>query len=82
MSTTKMIALTAWEGFWYTLQCITFGAGYFCKIPVKKAMQDYGMAEMTGGERSWYVIECIAFGAGYFAKIPVKKALAELPQPQ
>jgi len=62
------------------LQCIAFGAGYFAKVPVKKALSEVGLAEMTGAEQFWYVLQCIAFGAGYFAKVPVKKALSELTQ--
>ena len=69
--------LTAMESFWYVLMNIWFGAGYFAKIPVKKALADLGMAQMTGAEQFWYVLMCIAFGAGYFAKIPAKKALTE-----
>jgi hypothetical protein len=70
--------LTAAEQFWYVLQCIAFGAGYFAKVPVKKALSEAGLAQMTGAEQFWYVLQCIAFGAGYFAKVPVKKALSEL----
>ena len=76
----RKTALTTWEGIWYVLQCIAFGAGYFGKVPVKKALQDFGLVEMTGAEHVWYIIQCIAFGAGYFAKIPTAKALSELPQ--
>ncbi len=76
----RKVALTTWEGIWYVLMCIAFGAGYFAKIPAKKALKDFGLCEMTGAEQFWYVLMCIAFGAGYFAKIPVAKALAELPQ--
>jgi hypothetical protein len=76
----RKVALTTWEGIWYVLQCVAFGAGYFCKIPCKKAMKDFGLTEMTGGEQFWYVLMCIAFGIGYWAKIPVAKALSELPQ--
>jgi len=76
----KKAALTAWEGIWYVIMCIGFGAGYFAKVPVKKAMSDFGPCEMTGAEHFWYVLMCIGFGAGYFAKIPVVKALSELPQ--
>jgi hypothetical protein len=72
--------LTGAQQFWYVLQCIAFGAGYFSKIPAKKALADFGMAEMTGAEKFWYVLQCIAFGAGYFAKLPVAKALSEMPQ--
>jgi hypothetical protein len=73
------VAVTAAEQFWYVLQCIAFGAGYFAKVPVKKALSEVGLAQMTGAEQFWYVLQCIAFGAGYFAKVPVKKALSELP---
>jgi hypothetical protein len=74
------LRLTAAEQFWYVLQCIAFGAGYFAKVPVKKALSEVGLAEMTGAEHFWYVLQCIAFGAGYFAKVPVKKALSEVTQ--
>jgi hypothetical protein len=76
----RKAALTTWEGIWYVLQNIAFGAGYFAKVPAKKAMQDFGLTEMTGAENFWYIVQCIAFGAGYFAKIPTAKALSELPQ--
>jgi hypothetical protein len=72
--------LTGAQQFWYVLQCIAFGAGYFAKIPAKKALADFGMAELTSAEKFWYVLECIAFGAGYFAKISTAKALSEMPQ--
>jgi len=74
------VGLTAAEGFWYVLMCIGLGAGYFAKIPVKKALSDFGMAEMTAAEQFWYVMMCLGFGAGYFAKVPVAKAISELPQ--
>jgi hypothetical protein len=76
----RKTALTTWEGVWYVLQCIAFGAGYFAKIPAKRALSDFGLCEPTGAERFWYVLQCIAFGAGYFAKIPTAKALTELSQ--
>ena len=60
--------------------CIAFGAGYFAKIPTKRALEDVGLVELTGAERFWYVLQCIAFGAGYFSKVTVAKALTELPQ--
>jgi hypothetical protein len=60
--------------------CIAFGAMYFAKIPSKKALADFGMAELTAAESFWYVLMCIAFGGGYFAKIPTAKAISELPQ--
>jgi len=76
----KKFALTTWEGIWYVLMNIAFGAAYFAKVPAKKAMQDFGLVQMTTWEQFWYVLQCIAFGAGYFAKIPTAKALSELPQ--
>ena len=74
----RQLVLTTAEGFWYVLMCIGFGAGYFAKIPAKRALQDSGLAQMTAAESFWYVLMCIAFGGGYFAKIPVKKALSEM----
>jgi hypothetical protein len=76
----RKVGMTTWEGIWYVMQNIAFGAGYFGKIPAKKAMSDFGLTELTGAEHFWYIIQCIAFGAGYFAKIPTAKALSELPQ--
>lgn len=72
--------LTSAQQFWYILQCLAFGAGYFAKIPPKKALADFGMAELTSAEKFWYVLECLAFGAGYFAKLSTAKALSEMPQ--
>lgn len=72
--------LTAAQSFWYVLSCIPFGAGYFAKIPGKKAMADYGLATLSGAEAFWYILMCLPFGAGYFAKLSVAKALSELPQ--
>jgi hypothetical protein len=72
--------LTAAESFWYVLGCIPMGAMYLCKVPCKKALQDFGMAEMTTAEKFWYVLMCIPMGAGYFCKLPVSKALTEMPQ--
>jgi hypothetical protein len=69
--------LTPMEQFWYVLQCICFGAGYFAKIPTKKAMSERGLSTMSGAESFWYVIQCLCFGAGYFQKVIVKKALSE-----
>lgn len=76
----RKTSLTTAEGFWYIFECVAFGAGYLCKVPAKRALQDFGMAQMTAAEQFWYVLMCIAFGAGYFAKLPVSKALAEMPQ--
>jgi hypothetical protein len=71
--------LTSAQQVWYTLQCIYFGMGYFAKIPAKKALEDYGMAQLTSAEQFWYTVQCIFFGAGYFAKLPTAKALSEMP---
>jgi hypothetical protein len=32
--------LTGAEHFWYVIQCIFFGAGYFFKIPTAKALTE------------------------------------------
>ena len=72
--------LTSAQEVWYVLQCIYFGMGYFAKIPAKKALEDYGMAQLTSAEQFWYTVQCIFFGAGYFAKLPTAKALSEMPQ--
>ena len=69
--------LTPMEKFWYVLQWLCFGAGYFAKIPTKKAMSERGLSTMTGAESFWYVILCLCFGHGYFQKVIVKKALSE-----
>ena len=70
--------LTSMETFWYYLQCLALGAGYFSKIPLKKALSERRLVEMTGPENIWYIIQCIAFGAGYFRKTIYKKALSEM----
>lgn len=72
--------MTSMAQFWYVLECIAFGAGYFCKVPVKKAMAERGLCTMTSWEQFWYVLECIAFGSGYFSKIVIAKAFSELDQ--
>ena len=74
----RTVRLTAAESFWYVLGCIGFGAMYFAKVPVKKALSEAGLAQMTSAEQFWYVLMCIGFGAGYFAKLPAKKALSEM----
>jgi hypothetical protein len=74
----RAVRLTTAAAFWYVLGNVAFGAMYFAKVPVKKALAEAGLAEMTDAERFWYVCQCIAFGAGYFAKLPAKKALSEL----
>ena len=70
--------LSVWEGFWYVVMCIPMGAGYFAKIPAKKALHDAGLAKLTSAERFWYVLGCIPLGLFYLLKIPTAKALTEL----
>jgi len=69
---------TAWERIWYILGCLYFGASYLSKVPVKKALSEYGLVQLTGAEQFWYVLECICFGTGYFSKVIIKKALSEV----
>lgn len=69
---------TSAESFWYVLQCIYLGMGYFAKVPIKKALSEYGLVELTGAEKFWYTLQCIFFGAGYFSKVISKKALSEV----
>ncbi len=66
--------LTSIESFRYFLQCICFGAGYFAKIPTKKAMSERELVSMSAAESFWYVVLCLCFGLGYFQKVIVKKA--------
>ncbi len=70
--------LTSMETFWYYLQCLMFGAGYFAKIPVKKALSERGLVTLTAAENIWYVVLCLCFGAGYFQKVISKRALSEV----
>lgn len=70
--------LTGMETFWYYLQCLFLGAGYFYKVPLKKALSERGLVSMTPGENFWYFVLCLMFGAGYFAKTIHKKALSEV----
>jgi hypothetical protein len=65
----RKTSLTAAEQFSYVLMNIGFGAGYFAKIPGKKALNDFGLVEMSAAEKFWYVMMCIPMGAGYFAKV-------------
>ena len=75
-------SLTAAEQFWYIIGNISFGAMYLAKIPGKKALADFGLAEMTAAEKFWYVLMCFPFGAGYLAKVPFAKAVAEMQRQQ
>jgi hypothetical protein len=75
------IGTTGAESVWYALMNIPFGAAYFAKIPVKKALADFGLVPgLTGAEQFWYVLMNFAFGAGYFCKVIAAKAISELPQ--
>lgn len=77
----KKSQVTAFEAFWYVVGNICFGASYLAKVPVKKALVDYGLVpQLTGAEQFWYVMENLCFGAGYLAKVIYSKALSELPQ--
>ena len=79
-TTARKAGLTAAESFWYVLGCIDFGVAYLQKVPVKRALAEYGLTTLTAAEKFWYVLGCIAFGSAYFAKVSTVKALSELPQ--
>ena len=76
--------MTAMERFWYVLENIALGAGYFLKLPAAKALDEvYGTNNVNGMARFWYVLGCIVtLGGPYFAKVPVKRALEQLAQAQ
>lgn len=77
----RKIAMTGAEAFWYVVGNIAFGASYMCKVPMKKALVDYGLVpQLTGAEQFWYVLMNICFGAGYLAKVITSKAVSEIPQ--
>jgi len=38
--TAGKVQMTSAENFWYVVQCLSFGAGYFSKVPVKKALSE------------------------------------------
>jgi hypothetical protein len=48
----RKTALTTWEGVWYVLQCIAFGAGYFAKIPTAKALTELSQSREAPGSVS------------------------------
>lgn len=74
---------TPMERFWYVLQNIAFGAGYFAKLPSAKALDEvYGTNNVSGMARFWYILGNIPFGMMYFAKVPVKRALEQLLEAQ
>ena len=75
------IRMTSAGAFWYILFCvITLGTPYLSKVPMKRALEQAGLAEMTAAEKFWYVVENIFLGAGYFAKIVSVKAHSESTQ--
>jgi hypothetical protein len=76
---TGKTGFTSAERVWYLLGNIALGAMYLRKVPAKKALSEFGLAEMTSGEQAWYTILCILCGAGYFAKLPTMKAISETP---
>ena len=76
---TGRTGFTSAERFWYLFGNIALGAMYLRKVPAKKALSEFGLAEMTSGEQTWYTILCILCGAGYFAKLPTVKAISETP---
>jgi len=73
--------MTTWERFWYTLQNIGFGFGYFTKLPAAKALDEVnGTRNVKGWAAFWYYLGCVWFGASYFMKVPVKRALEQVHQ--
>jgi hypothetical protein len=76
---TAKTSFTSAERVWYLLGNIALGAMYLRKVPARKALSEFGLAEMTSGEQAWYTILCILCGAGYFAKLPTMKAISETP---
>lgn len=78
MSYARKMATTGAEAFWYVVMNIAFGAAYFGKVPIKRALYDYGLAEPTAAERFWYVVQNVFFGSGYFAKVIASKALSDM----
>jgi hypothetical protein len=47
---TGTTGFTSAERFWYLLGCLALGAMYLRKVPAKKALSEFGLAEMTSGE--------------------------------
>jgi len=71
--------MTTWERFWYVLQNIWFGAGYFSKLPSAKALDEVdGSHLIRGWAKFWYyALNIITFASLYFFKVPVKRALEQ-----
>ena len=77
----RKITMTGAEMFWYVMSNVCLGAAYLAKVPVKKALHDWGLVpELTGAETFWYYTGCVAFGMAYFMKLPASRAVSELPQ--
>src|SRR6201992_978318 len=57
----RRIGLTAAGKFWYVLGCIAFGGAYLAKGPAKKAMADFGLAELTAAQTFLDVPVCSGF---------------------
>src|SRR5665213_528485 len=64
--------LEAVENCWYILSCISFGAGYFLKLPMARALCDADEYTITSAGNFWYILRCIPFGAAYMQKVTVK----------
>ncbi|HEV3380464.1 MAG TPA: hypothetical protein VG142_05745 [Trebonia sp.] len=73
--------MTGSEMFWYVLSNVCFGSAYLMKVPIKKAMADYGLVpQLTSAETFWYYAGCVFFGTAYFTKLPAARAISELPE--
>jgi len=44
----RRTGLTGAQQFWYVLQCIAFGAGYFAKLPTAKALSEMPQFRSAG----------------------------------
>ena len=53
IQTVRKTSRTAAEKFWYVMGNIALGAMYFAKIPAKKALADFGLAELTTAQGFW-----------------------------
>ena len=75
--------MTAAERFWYIIENIALGAGYFAKLPAAKALDEvYGTERVKGWARFWYVLfNILPPGGMYLAKVPVKRALEQNAKP-
>lgn len=75
----KRYSTTAAEAFWYVLMNIFFGVAYLAKVPLRKALEEFGyIKKSTNAEKAWYILLNVAFGSGYFAKVIYSKALSQV----